>query len=97
MSPEKVSQVTLFYTTVHKFPHKLPNNLRLSLLENQEMLEECQVWVERLRSIQSCFQKLNFDNGKQKTRKIRYYVFVVFSNFAVFIYLARNILSEILV
>ena len=61
------------------------------------MLEDCQVLVERLPRLQSSFQKLNFDNGKQKAPKIRYYVFVVLSNFAVFIYLARNILSEILV
>ena len=61
------------------------------------MLEKCQVWVDRLLSIQSFFQKLNFDNAKQKTCKIRYYVFVVLSNSAVFIYFARNISSEILV
>ena len=64
-----VSSIT---NLVHDFPHRLPNDLRLSILENYEILEKCQVWVERSPSIQSCFQKLNFHNDKQKTRKIRY-------------------------
>ena len=42
--------------------------------------------MEKQRSAQSSFQKLNVDNSCQKTRKIRYYIFEVFSNSTVFLH-----------
>ena len=59
------------------------------------MLEKCQIWVERQSSAQSSLRKLNFDKSSQKTHKIRYQIFVVLSNFAVFLYFVPNILSRI--
>ena len=53
------------------------------------------MWVNTQRSAQSSFQKLNVDNSCQKTRKIRYYIFEVLSNFTVFLYFVPNILSGI--
>ena len=46
---------------------------------------------------QSSFQKLNVDNSCQKTRKTRYYIFEVLSNFIVSLYFVPNILSRIAV
>ena len=79
--------------SVHELSHELPNDLSLSILGNQKILEKCQMWVETQTSVQSSFQKLNVDKICQKTRKIRYYIFDVLSNFTVFLYFLPNILS----
>ena len=47
---------------VHELPHEFPNDLRLTILGNQDILEKCQMWQERQPSTQSSFQKLNVDN-----------------------------------
>ena len=52
------------------------------------------MWVEMQPSAQSSFQKLNIDNSCQKSRKIRYYIFEVFSNFTVFLQFVPNILPR---
>ena len=57
-------------------PHELANDLRLRILGNKEMLGKSQIWVETLPSAQSPFQKLNFGNSSQKTRKSRYQIFL---------------------
>ena len=69
----QVKRYLIFSITnlVRELPHKLPNDLRLRISGNQEILEKCQIWVEMQASAQSSFQKLNFDNSCQKTRKIR--------------------------
>ena len=46
-------------------------------------------------SAQSSFQKLNFDNSCQKTRKIRQQIFEVLSNVTGFLYFVLNILSRV--
>ena len=43
------------------------------------------MWVETQPSVQSSFPKLKVDKKKKKTRKIRYYIFEVLSNFTVFL------------
>ena len=43
------------------------------------------MWKEAQPSAQFSFQKLNVENSCQKTRKIRYYIFEVLSNFTVFL------------
>ena len=53
------------------------------------------MWVETQPSAQSSIQKLNVDNSCEKTRKIRYYIFEVLSNFTVFLYFLPNILARI--
>ena len=59
------------------------------------MLEKCQVWVETQPSVQFSFQKLNFDNNRQKSRTIREQIFEALSNFNGFLYFVPNILSRI--
>ena len=61
------------------------------------MLEKCQIWVEAHRSAQSSFQKLNFCNSCQKTRKISQQIFEFLSNFPGFLYFVPNILARIVV
>ena len=41
------------------------------------------------------FPEIKTDNSCQKTRKIRYYIFEVLSNFTVFLYFVPNILCRI--
>ena len=43
-------------------------------------------------SAQSSFQKLNFDNSCEKTRKIRQQIFEVLFKFTGFLYFVPNIL-----
>ena len=78
-------------------PHELANDLRLRILGNKEMLGKSQIWVETLPSAQSPFQKLNFGNSSQKTRKSRYQIFFALSSFTGFLYFVPNILSKIAV
>ena len=79
----------------HELPHELPNDLSLRILENQEILEKCQMWVQTQPNVQSSFQKLNVENSCQKTHKTRYYIFEVLPNFIVSLYFVPNILSRI--
>ena len=37
-----ISSIT---SVVHELPDELPNDLRLRILGNQEILEKCQMWV----------------------------------------------------
>ena len=53
------------------------------------------MWMETPPSVQSSFQKLNFDNDCQKMRKIREQIFEALSSFTGFLYFAPNILSRI--
>ena len=53
------------------------------------------MWVGMQLSAQSLLQKLNVDSSCHKTRKIRYYIFEVLSNFTVFLYFVPNILTRI--
>ena len=46
-------------------------------------------------SAQSSFQKLNFGNSSEKTRKSKYQTFLVLSSFTGFLYFVSNILSRI--
>ena len=53
---------------VQGLPHELPNNLRLRITRNQEILEKSQILVEVEPSSQSLFQKLN--NSSQENQKV---------------------------
>ena len=75
---------------VYELPHKLPNDLRLRILRNKETLRKSQIWMET-----SSFQKSNFGNGNQKTRKSRYKTFLVLFSFTGFLYFVPNILPRI--
>ena len=78
---------------VYGLPHKLPNDLRLRILENKEMLGKSQIWVETQPSAQSLFQK--FGSSSQKTCKSRYQTFFALSSLAGFLYFVPNILPRI--
>ena len=82
MESPQVKRYLISGTTnlVHELPHDLPNSLRLRILGNYEILEKFQIWVETQPSVQSSFQKLNFDSNCQKTRKIREQIFEALSN-----------------
>ena len=80
---------------VYKLPHDMTNDVRLRVLDNKEILEKSKIWVETLSSAQSPFQKLNFGNSSQKTRKSRYQTFLVLSSYTGFLYFVPNILSRI--
>ena len=82
---------------LHELLHKLTNDLRLWILGNQEILENCQIWVETQPSVTSFFQKLNFDNSCQKPRKTRQQIFEVLSSFTGFLYFVPNVFSRIVV
>ena len=64
----------------------MTNDVRLRILDNKEILEKSKIWVETLSSAQSPFQKLNFGNSSQKTRKSRYQTFLVLSSYTGFLY-----------
>ena len=52
---------------------EIPNDLRLRIFENQEILEKSQIWVDLQPSARSTHEKPDFGNSSQKTRKIRYH------------------------
>ena len=80
---------------LYEWPHELPNDLRLRILGNKKILGKSKILVETQPSAQSSFQKLNFGNSSEKTRKNRYQTFLVLSSFTRFLYFAPNILSRI--
>ena len=51
--------------------------------------------METQPTAQSYFLKLNVDNSRQETRKIRYYIFEFLPNFTVYLYFVPNILARI--
>ena len=52
------------------------------------------MWVKTQSNAQFLFQKLNFDNSCQKTRKIKYYILEVLSSFIAFPYFMPNTLAR---
>ena len=81
-------------SSITNLVHELPNDLRLRILGNQEILEKCQMWVETQPSAQSPFQKLNIDNSCKKHANLDATIEAL-SNFTVFLYFVPNILSRI--
>ena len=82
---------------VYDLPHEFPNDLRLWILGNKAILGKSQIWVQTQPSVKSPFQKLNFGNGSQKTRKSRYQTFLFLSSFTGFLNFVPNILPRIVV
>ena len=55
----------------------MPNDLRLRILGNKEILGKSEIWVKTYPSAQSPFQKLKFgNNNSQKVRKSGYQTFL---------------------
>ena len=80
---------------VYELPHELPNDLKLRMLGNKEILGKSQIWVEIKSSAQSPFQKLNFGSSSKKTGKSRYQTFLVLFSFTGFLNFVPNILPRI--
>ena len=64
---------------VLELPHELPNNLRLTILGNQELLEKFQIWVQRSQflvfSSQFSFRKYYLAIAVKKYAKVDINVF----------------------
>ena len=54
---------------IHELPHELSNNLRLSILQNQEILRRSQIFIELEPSAQPSSQNKNFVNISEKLFK----------------------------
>ena len=61
---------------VHELPVKFPNNLRLRILGNQEIVEKFQKWVKAELSTQPPFQEKIFVTSGQNLHKNRYQGFL---------------------
>ena len=46
LTASKTNVVSSIANLVYKLPHELPNELRLRILGNKEMLGKSQIWVE---------------------------------------------------
>ena len=80
---------------VYELPQELPNDLRLGILGNKEILGKSQIWGETKPSARPPLQKLSFGNSSQKTRKSRYQPLVALSSFTGFLYFVPNTLFMI--
>ena len=63
---------------VQELPHELPNDLRVRILGNIEILGKPQIWVETQRSAQTPFQKLNFGVTAKKHTEVDIQLFLSF-------------------
>ena len=72
----------------------LQNNLRLRILENYEILEQSEIWVEAQPSSQSPLHKLNFGKSNRKIYKSRYQSFLDLCNFIGFLYYTGFLYSK---
>ena len=92
----KPNLISIIITLICEFPHELLSNLRLRILEKQQ-IEKFQILLE----IAQCpvflpeIQKLNFGNSNQKQKSRTYQSFAVLSNFTGFLYFIPNILYKI--
>ena len=75
---------------LYELPYELPNDLRLRILGNKEILGKSQIWVETFSP-----PEINFGSSSQKTRKSRQQNFLVLSSFTGFLYFVPNILPRI--
>ena len=95
LTTSKTKRDIQYSKLVYELPHELPNDLRLGILGNKEMLGKAQIWVETYPSAQSPLQKLNFGNSSQKARKSRYQAFLALCSFTGFLYLIPNALPRL--
>ena len=66
-SPQlKRCAIVTYNNGIHHFPHELPNDLRISILENYEILEKSQNFIEGESSGHSSCQNENFVHSKKK-------------------------------
>ena len=76
---------------VYELPSKLPNDLTLMIIENQEVLEKSQVMVDTQPATQYHFKNLDFGKSRYKTFRNRYKIFIFLSTFTGFLHFFPNI------
>ena len=79
----------------HELSYKLPNDLRLRILGNQEIMEKLQKWGEAEPSTQSPFQEKNLGTSSQKWQKKQISNFSILSSFPWFLDIVSLILTAI--
>ena len=79
---------------VYKLHHELPNDLRLRILGNKEIIGKSQIWVGAQPSAQSLFQKFKFGNSSQKRCKSRDQTFLVQSSFTRFVFFSKYFVQD---
>ena len=85
-------------SSIVKFPHEWPNDLRLGILGNKEILRKYQIWVETclpVSSLPSRNQTLAI--AVKKYAKVDIKLLLVRYSFTRFLYFVPNILSRIVV
>ena len=63
-----------YQNIVYDLCHELPNELRLTILGNQEIFGKCQYWLEIELSARNktCFQKKHYCSSGRKLRRSSY-------------------------
>ena len=89
-----ISKTLADNTTLYELPQELPNDLRLRILGNREILRKRAICVEP--SAQSAFWKLSFCNSSPKAPKSRYQTFLFLSSFIWFLCFIPNIWPRII-
>ena len=70
-SPQvKANQISSVKKLINKLSYEPPNDFRLKILRNQEILEKSQIWVESQPSVQFPFHKLKSGNSSKKIAKV---------------------------
>ena len=77
---------------MYELPNELPSDLRL-----KKIFEKSQIWVKTQPSAQLPFQKLNFGDNSQKTRKGRYQIFLAMYSLTGLLHPIQNILPKFVV
>ena len=80
---------------IYELPHELPNDLRLRILGNQEILRTSQIFTELQPSAQSSYQNENFVNTSKKLFKNWNWTFPVVCYFTLTLKLVSYILARI--
>ena len=91
----KRNLITSIAKLVYELPHELPNNLRLRIFRNQEILKKYKSQIDTQPSVQSPFKNLNFANSSYKTPKNRYQTFLFLSSFTGLLHFIPKNLSGI--
>ena len=93
----------ILYSKLGELPHELPNNLRVNFGSSYPtafspmggLNAHTRKKKKKFGSSQSSFEKLNFGNSSQETRKNRYQTFLGLSSFTDLPYYLPNVLPRI--
>ena len=93
---KKRNSISSITNLLYQLPHELPNDLRIRILGNLEILEKSQIRVEAKPSAYSPVQKLNFAIAVKNLKKVDQ-TFLVPSYLTGFLFFVPYILSGTLV